>query len=310
MRKLLLVILTGLVAVGVFAWSSGTLSVSGSGSVSITYNSSDSTFSFSTSEPSLYISFSDSSENTGYCVSYGLPVGGNLSLDSAYFYQYLFKSDAASLKLTAGKFDIYSAAFKFGLEGNVGDVSLGIAPVLYLKGEEIAFDINNAYVKLSNLGLYTSVAVYDVTAATPSISLYSSIDTSAFSDLKFNGSVSVSAKGGAAPDISYVGVSLSYTYDAYTFSLNLDNNKVGDVFKTALSGSVSYSTELPVIGPVGLTLGLNYDMEVGLKDVSVSASWSKELISHCISVTFYPENPTAGVAKSYAVLGWTGSFSF
>ncbi|HIP91937.1 MAG TPA: hypothetical protein EYH25_00555, partial [Thermotoga sp.] len=131
MRKLLLVILTGLIAVGVFAWNSGTLTISGGVSVSITYDSSDSKFSFPPIGSALTIKFSDSSENTGYCVSFGLPVGGSLSLKSAYLEQYFFKSDAAELKLTAGKFNVYDPAYKhydpalkFKLGGKVGDVSL------------------------------------------------------------------------------------------------------------------------------------------------------------------------------------------
>jgi len=311
MRKLFLVILTGLVAVGVFAWSSGTLSVSGSGSVSITYNSSDSTFSFDVPDPAeLTIAFSDESTNTGYSVEFSLPVGDTLSLSEAYFYQYLFKSDAASLKLTAGMFGDYSAAFKFGLEGTVGDTTLGIGPVLYLKDGNIAFDINDAYVSFANLGLDVSVAVYDVTSATPSIDLNASLDTSAFSDLQFIGSVYVSAAGGAAPDINEVDVSLSYTYDPYTLSLDLTNTKADSGFETSVDAGVSYSTELPVIGPVDLSVGLSYSMAEGLENVSVSADWTKELISHSVSVTFYPENPAAGVDKAYAELGWTGSFSF
>ena len=311
MRKLFLVILTGLVAVGVFAWSSGTLSVSGSGSVSITYNSSDSTFSFDVPDPAeLTIAFSDESTNTGYSVEFSLPVGDTLSLSEAYFYQYLFKSDAASLKLTAGMFGGYSAAFKFGLEGTVGDTTLGIGPVLYLKDGNIAFDINDAYVSFANLGLDVSVAVYDVTSATPSIDLNASLDTSAFSDLQFTGSVYVSAAGGAAPDINEVDVSLSYTYDPYTLSLDLTNTKAESGYETSVDAGVSYSTELPVIGPVDLSVGLSYSMAEGLENVSVSADWTKELISHSVSVTFYPENPSAGVDKAYAELGWTGSFSF
>jgi len=311
MRKLFLVILTGLVAVGVFAWSSGTLSISGSGSVSITYNSSDSTFSFDVPDPAkLTIAFSDESENTGYSVGFSLPVGDTLSLYEAYFYQYLFKSDVANLKLTAGMFDGYSAAFKFGLEGTVGDTTLGIGPVLYLKDGDMAFDINDAYVSLKNLGLDVSVAVYDVTSATPSIDLNASLDTSAFSDLLFTGSVKVSAAGGVVPDINEVDVSLSYTYDPYTFSIDIENTKADSGFETAMDAGVSYSTELPVIGSVDLSVGLSYSMAKGLENVKVSADWSKELISHSVSVTFYPENPAAGVPKAYAELGWTGSFSF
>ena len=311
MRKLFLVILTGLVAVGVFAWSSGTLSISGSGSVSITYNSSDSTFSFDVPDPAkLTIAFSDESENTGYSVGFSLPVGDTLSLSEAYFYQYLFKSDVANLKLTAGMFDGYSAAFKFGLEGTVGDTTLGIGPVLYLKDGNMAFDINDAYVSLKNLGLDVSVAVYDVTSATPSIDLNASLDTSAFSDLLFTGSVKVSAAGGVVPDINEVDVSLSYTYDPYTFSIDIENTKADSGFETAMDAGVSYSTELPVIGSVDLSAGLSYSMAKGLENVEVSGEWTKELISHKVFVTFYPENPAAGVDKAYAELGWTGSFSF
>ena len=332
MRKLFLVILTGLVAVGVFAWSSGTLSVSGKGSVSITYDSSESTFTFDVPDPAkLTIAFSDESTYTGYKVSFSLPcsveVGKDnvildivnfeataivpiLQLEEAYFYQYLFKSDVANLKLTAGMFDDYSAALKFGLEGTVGDTTLGIGPVLYLKDGNIAFDINDAYVSFANLGFDVSVAVYDVTSATPSIDLNASLDTSAFSDLQFIGSVYVSAAGGAAPDINEVDVSLSYTYDPYTLSLDLTNTKADSGFETSVDAGVSYSTELPVIGPVDLSVGLSYSMAAGLENVSVSADWTKELISHSVSVTFYPENPAAGVDKAYAELGWTGSFSF
>ncbi|MHC1568487.1 MAG: hypothetical protein ACXQTT_02645, partial [Candidatus Syntropharchaeia archaeon] len=271
-------------------------------------NSSDSTFSFDVPDPAeLTIAFSDESTNTGYSVEFSLPVGDTLSLSEAYFYQYLFKSDAASLKLTAGMFGDYSAAFKFGLEGTVGDTTLGIGPVLYLKDGNIAFDINDAYVSFANLGFDVSVAVYDVTSATPSIDLNASLDTSAFSDLQFIGSVYVSAAGGAAPDINEVDVSLSYTYDPYTLSLDLTNTKADSGFETSVDAGVSYSTELPVIGPVDLSVGLSYSMAAGLENVSVSADWTKELISHSVSVTFYPEKEDQ---KAYAELGWTGSFSF
>ena len=342
MRKLLLVILTGLVAVGVFAWSSGTLSISGEAEVSITYDSSESEFSFELSKPTgLDIEFTDDSTNTGYCVSFSLPlnvtvstndksmeISGSdatatvpiLSLNKAYFYQYLFKSDAASLKLTAGKFSCgvgdytywfgksYSTALKFNLEGNVGDTTLGIGPVIYLKDSDIAFDINTAYVSFANLGLDVSAAVLDVTSATPSIGVTASLDTSAFSDLKFNGYVYAEAVGGTSPDVEKVEVYLSYTYDPYTLSLDLTNTKADSgEFETAVDAEVSYSTELPVIGPVDLSVGLSYSMAEGLENVSVSADWTKELISHSVSVTFYPEKEDQ---KAYAVLGWTGSFSF
>jgi|GEM_PF-1860761 len=342
MRKLFLVILTGLVAVGVFAWSSGTLSVSGKGSVSITYDSSDSVFSFSVDKPTeLTISFSDESTNTGYYVEFGLPCSVKvttkdidigkpaatatipiLGLNAAYFYQYLFKSDAASLKLTAGKFSCgvgdhtyslgksYSTAFKFNLEGNVGDTTLGIGPVIYLKDSDIAFDINTAYVSFANLGLDISAAVLDVTSATPSIGVTASLDTSAFSDLKLNGYVYAEAEGGTSPDIKKVEVYLDYTYDPYKLSLDLTNKKSASGFETAMDAKVSYSTELPVIGSVDLSAGLFYSMAKGLENVKVSAEWTKELISHKVFVTFYPENPAANVPKAYAKLGWTGSFSF
>ena len=327
MRKLFLVILTGLVAVGVFAWSSGTLTITGGCSVSITYDSSDSEFSFSVGAPDwAKLVFSEDSTNTGYYFRLNFP---DFSLHSMYFYQYLFKSDAASLKLTAGKFGqgasrwhfvagdwrgvaanfykSYDAAMKLGLEGTVGDTTLGLDPVIYLKDEDIAFDINYAYVQFANLGLGVNVGIFDVTSATPSVHLVGSIDTSAFSDMNLTGEVGVSASGGATFDISEVDVYLSYTYDPYTFSVYLENEKSDSGFETSLAADVSYSTELPVIGSVDLSVGMYYTMAGGLDNVVVSASWSKELISHEFSLTFYPEKSGQ---KAYAELGWTGSFSF
>jgi len=310
MRKLFLVILTGLVAVGVFAWSSGTLSISGKAEVSITYDSSESKFDPKFEISGLTIEFSDSKDVTGFYVKYS-------GVTAAYgeFYQYLFKSDAASLKFVAAwpySNPAYSdlTAIKFGLSGKVGDTELGITPVIYKPNDELAFDINTAYVNLKNLGLNMSVAVYDVTSATPSIDLNASLDTSAFSDLLFTGSVYVSAAGGVVPDINEVDVSLSYTYDPYTFSIDIENTKADSGFETSVDAGVSYSTELPVIGSVDLSAGLFYSMAKGLENVKVSAEWTKELISHKVFVTFYPENPAADVDKAYAKLGWTGSFSF
>jgi len=325
MRKLFLVILTGLVAVGVFAWSSGTLSVYGEVDVSITYDSSEQTFNIS---PGIYngwnnlvVIFSDSSNYTSFKAKFYL--GDSLSLEEAYLCQYLFKSDTASLNFKAGKFDetlyyetygwnkfkkSYSGAVKFNLEGTVENVTLGIGPVIYPvdEGKSVGFDINPAYVNLSNLGLDAKVIVTDVTG-TPSVYFAASLDTSKFSDLKLLGEVGGSLVTKPNPDIEDVYVHIQYTYDPYTLDLLLSNEKADSGFKTDVDAGVSYSTELPVIESVDLGLSMGYSMDEGLKNVTVSAEWSKELISHKFFVEFHPE---MGSEKAYAVLGWKGKVSF
>ena len=307
MRKLLLVLLVGLLSVASFA----TVSFSGAASAGISVTL-DATGNIALDIPySGYFeaSASDSSTNTEFCVYFGM---GFDTEAGGYVQQYLYKTDALSVRYRLGKpawytcwnpwgtYYIYNDAAALALlfDMTSGDLTDNLGVYAYFpdgEGASVDLDVVNS---LSFLYFTIDVAAKGIVSAGaeafPEIGTDVTVDLGTALGLPEGSSLSAFAYLGldpAAEDVTgmlsayKVGASFGYDTVSGSFSFTGPDGVIAASFKTTalnpvtLGGSVSFPIDLG--GVSDLTFGGYLD-------------WVYELLNNEIYVEYDAGDVTAG----------------
>jgi len=302
MRKLLLVLLVGLLSVASFA----TVSFSGSASAGIAVTM-DATGNIALDIPwSGYFvaSASDSSTNTGFSAYFST----GFDAVSFYIWQYLYKTDPLSVwyklgSLSWGTNYVANSAAALGLLFDMasGDLTDSLGVYAYFpdvedgEGASVDLDVVNS---LSFLYFDIDVAAKGIVSAGaagfPEIGADVTVDLGTALGLPEGSSLSAFAYLGldpAAEDVTgmlsayKVGASFGYDTVSGSFSFTGPDGVIAASFKTTalnpvtLGGSVSF--------PINLT---------GVSDLTLSGylKWAYELLNNKVSVAYDEDGITAG----------------
>jgi hypothetical protein len=301
MRKLL-VLLVALVTVAAFA----AVSISGSAEakLEVTFDASAITATpaiSSTGSVKLVLS-GNVGEKTGFSVSFsGFGVG------SAYVWEYLYKTDALSIKYRLGRLSRGTTyvsnpggafALDFGMAS--GDLKDNLSVFVYFPGSPfVDFDVwNNLNFTFVTLAAFAKGILSAGAGHFPLLGLDATIDLAKALNIQ-NATLSGYAYLGINPNQPGFNMLTDYK-----FGVNFGIDKLsGDVWFEG-PDKIGASVETTVLAPV--TIGGSVTLPVTMSNFSdvelgAYATWTSELLKHTISLSF--KQPTATVA-------WTVSVSF
>jgi hypothetical protein len=315
MRKLL-VLLVALVTVAAFA----AVSISGSAwaQLEVTFSATPTTTATPTirSGGDVWLVLSgNKGEKTGFSVSFS-----GFSVSSAYVWEYLYKTDALSVKYRLGKlgrgteyvkspaggafaldFDLASGDLKDNLSVFVYFPITATPPATQLVDLDVWNKLNFTIVTLTAFakGVLSAGA-----GSFPLLGLDATIDLAKALNIQ---GATLSGYAYLGIDPNQFGISM---LTGYTFGVNFGMDKVsgGVWFRTPKVGEPSHMigarVETTVLSPV--TIGGSVTLPVTLSNFSdvelgAEATWTSELLRHKISLSF--KQPKATVA-------WTVSVSF
>ena len=310
MRKLLLVLLVGLLSVASFA----TVSFSGAASAGISVTL-DATGNIALDIPySGYFeaSASDSSTNTEFCVYFGM---GFDTEAGGYVQQYLYKTDALSVRYRLGKPKLYTcwnpwgtyyvyndaAALALLFDMTSGDLTDSLGVYAYFpdvedgEGASVDLDVVNS---LSFLYFTIDVAAKGIVSAGaeafPEIGTDVTVDLGTALGLPEGSSLSAFAYLGLDPAAEDVTGMLS----AYKVGANFGYDTVSGSFSfTGPDGVIAASFKTTALNPVTLGGSVSFPVDLGdVSDLTLSGylKWAYELLSNKISVTYDGGDVTAG----------------
>jgi hypothetical protein len=306
MRKLL-VLLVALVTVAAFA----AVSISGSAwaKLEVTYNAST-----TTATPTIdaggsvrLVLSGNVGQKTGFSVTFS-----GFSVSSAYVWEYLYKTDALSVKYRLGKLSrgtsyVTNSGGAFALDFDIalGDLKDSLSVFVYptpsasaLVDLDVWNNLNFTFVTLTAFA--KSVLSAGLSNQFPLLGLDATIDLAKALNIQ-NAKLSGYTKLGIDP--SQTGLNM---LTGYTFGVNFEIDKLsGDVwFGGPSPNKIGASVETTVLDPVkiggGVTLPVNLS-DFSQVELNAYVTWPSELLTHKISLSF--KQPNATVA-------WTVSVSF
>ena len=306
MRKLL-VLLVALVTVAAFA----AVSISGSASaeLKVTYNASTTTLTPTISsggEVWLVLS-GNVGEKTGFFVSFD-----GFSVSSAYVWEYLYKTDALSIKYRLGKLgrgttyvSKSGGAFALDFDVALGDIKDNLSVFVYPTGSATTLVDLDVWNKLN----FTFVTLTAFASGVLSAGLSNQFPLLGL-DATIDLAKALNIQGAKLSGYAYLGIDPSQTgfnmLTGYTFGVNfgIDTLNGGVWFKGPSPDKIGARVEATVLSPV--KIGGSVELPVNLSNFSdvelkAYATWPSELLTHTISLSF--KQPNATVA-------WTVSVSF
>jgi len=311
MRKLL-VLLVALVTVAAFA----AVSISGSASaeLEVTFSATPTTTATPTirSSGSVWLVLSGNvGEKTGFSVTFS-----GFSVSSAYVWEYLYKTDALSIKYRLGALSRGTnivkkpagGAFALDFDIALGDLKDNLSVFVYPTGSatmlvdlDVWNKLNFTFVTLTAFA--SGVLSAGLSNQFPLLGLDATIDLAK----------ALNIQGATLSGYTYLGINPNATglnmLTGYQFGVNFGidtlNGRVS--FEGPSPDKIGASVETTVLAPV--TVGGSVTLPVNLTDFSqvkleAYATWKSELLTHRISLSF--NEPSATVTK----VAWTVSVSF
>jgi len=310
MRKLLLVLLVGLLSVASFA----TVSFSGAASAGIKVTM-DAAGNITLDIPySGYFeaSASDSSTNTEFCVYFGM---GFDTEAGGYVQQYLYKTDALSVRYRLGKPMLYTcwnpwgtyyvdndaAALALLFDMASGDLTDSLGVYAYFpdvedgEGASVDLDVVNS---LSFLYFTIDVAAKGIVSAGaagfPEIGADVTVDLGTALGLPEGSSLSAFAYLGLNPEEADVTSMLT----GYTVGVDFGYDTVTGSFSfTGPDGVIDASFETTALDPVTIGGSVSFPIDLGgVTDLTLSGylKWAYELLNNKVSVKYDGGDVTAG----------------
>lgn len=298
MRKLLLVLLVGLLSVASFA----TVSFSGAASAGIEVTM-DATGNIALDIPwSGYFvaSASDSSTNTGFYAYFGT----DFNASKFYIWQYLYKTDPLSVWYKLGKLStwgtnyVYNSGAALGLlfDMTSGDLTDSLGVYAYFPtATSVDLDVTNS---LSFLYFDIDVAAKGIVSAGaagfPEIGTDVAVDLGAALGLPEGSSLDAFAYLGLDPSApTVVGMLTGYKVGA-----NFGYDTVSGSFSfTGPTGVIAASFKTTALDPVTLGGSVKFPIKLtGVTDLTLSGylKWAYELLNNKVSVTYDGGDVTAG----------------